>query len=310
MVTAIVDTLSVDSISESATATDLLKIAGLDFSVSTRTLTTSDGIVVPNKLAVVRDDNSSVLGVVGRRYVPVQNRHAFNFLDSLVDRHELQYCKAGAFRGGAKVWMQVKLPEVIRVRQTDDLVDQYLLLCNTFDGSTALRVLFTPIRVICENSLNLALRRGTSLGVSIRHQGDLATKIRETQEVLGLAGAYFAEAHQGINRLAGHSMTSEQVKTYFETLYPDPDDAESSRVRPTRERLSQLFEEGMGQDIPGIKHTAWAAYNAVTEWVDHHRPTRAAVPTERANRRMDSAWFGSGAKLKSDAWELAIALAG
>lgn len=298
-----------ETVGFSATAVDLLKSANLDFSVSTRTLQTSDGLVVPNKMAIVRDDNDSVLGVVGRRYVPVQNRHAFEFLDSLVDGHELQYRKAGAFRGGAKVWMQVKLPGAIRVRQSDDLVDQYLLLCNTFDGSTALRVLFTPIRVACENSLNLALRQGTNLGVSIRHQGDLKSKIRETQEVFGLAGTYFREAKDGFDRLAGYEMSSEKVRGYFDALYPDPKDGENSRARATRDRLHQLFDEGLGQDITGIRHTAWAAYNAVTEWVDHHRPTRAALPSERENARMNSAWFGSGARLKAEAWKRALEMA-
>jgi hypothetical protein len=157
--------------------------------------------------------------------------------------------------------------------------------------------------------MNLALREGRNQGISILHKGDLASKIREAQRVLGLAERFYDDAAAKIDILASHYPTVDQVQRYFESLYPDPSDADNSRAKRVRETLTGIFDTGVGLDMPEIKGTTWAAFNAVTEWVDHHRPTRAANPTDRASRRLESAWFGSGARLKAKAWSQALSLA-
>jgi phage/plasmid-like protein (TIGR03299 family) len=291
------------------TVDELLAASRLDYPVRLAAVRTDDGTPVPHKRAVIREDTGGVLGVVGKNYVPVQNSQAFLFLNELVRDGSLYAHRAGSFRGGARVWVQAKLPSTIRVRQSDDLVDEYLLLCNTFDGSSALRILFTPVRIVCENSLNLAIRRGMGQGISIRHRGNLASKIQETRRVLGMATEFFDDASERINRLAAHSPSSAQLEGYFQSLYPDPDQGDKAKASGVRHRLMDLFETGKGMDIPAVRHSTWAAYNAVTEWVDHHRPTRASSPAQRATQRLDSAWFGSGAALKAKAWNLALDMA-
>ncbi|MCH7688432.1 MAG: DUF945 domain-containing protein, partial [Planctomycetes bacterium] len=183
------------------------------------------------------------------------------------------------------------------------------LLSNSHDGSTALRVFYTPIRVVCQNTLSMAESKGRGQGVSILHKGDLTTKIQEAQRVLGLAERFYDDVAEKINFLANHNPTSEQLQHYFEALYPDPVDASNIRVKNIREKLTHLYDTGIGMDIPEIRHSSWAALNAVTEWIDHHRPTRAPDPTTRLSRRLNSAWFGSGARLKSEAWKLALEMA-
>jgi len=97
--------------------------------------------------------------------------------------------------------------------------------------------------------------------------------------------------------------------SYFEALYPDPADGSNSRARNVRDTLYNLFERGKGQEIPAIRHSSWAAFNAVTEFVDHHRSTRGRTDHERGSNRLDSAWFGSGNRLKQHAFRLALDMA-
>lgn len=292
-----------------ATAEEAIAAAGLDYEVTLTDVATVDGLMVPKTKAVVRYDNQTVLGVVSDRYVPVQNRQAFGFLDAVVADGGLRYHTAGALGQGERVFLLAKLPGHIRVRDTDDIVDKYLLLSNAHDGSAALRTAFTPVRVICSNTLSMALRGARGRGVSIRHNGNLAAKIEEAQRVLGLATKFYDDAQAKIDRLASVSPTGVQLDAYFASLYPDPQDgADSGRAKQTREKLHALFEGGIGHDIPGIKDTWWCAYNAVTEMLDH-RAYRGKTEAERASNRLQSIWWGTAAKVKEQAWEAVLDLA-
>lgn len=294
---------------EPATAEEAIEAAGLNYRVELRSLATNDGIPVPKRKAVVRTDSNQVLGVVGASYQPIQNYQCFGFLDCVVADGRLRYHTAGALGQGEKVWMLAKLPGEIRIKESEDVTEQYLLLSNSHDGSSSLRVFFTPIRVVCANTLGMAERRGKGQGVSVMHKGNLAAKIGEAQEILGLAKRFYDDLDGHIHRLANHYPSREQLNRYFESLYPDSDLGKTRRARNVRAELFRLFENGRGMDIPETKLTTWAAFNAVTEYVDHHRSTRGKTETERASKRLKSAWFGSGARLKSEAWRLALEMA-
>ena len=146
----------------------------------------------------------------------------------------------------------------------------------------------------------MAERRGRGQGASIMRKGNLEAKILEAQQILGLARRFFDDAAAVIDRLASHSPTSAQLAAYFGELYLDPQEGkENTRAVNTRSNLQRLFEEGVGHDQPGVKGTTWAAYNAVTEYVDHVRTARGRDDCDRTSRRLDSIWFGSGARLKA-----------
>ncbi len=134
-------------------------------------------------------------------------------------------------------------------------------------------------------------------------------EFKSAQHVLGLAAQFYDSVQTKANLLASHYPSREQIDTYFKTLYPDPPTGNKKRSQNIRNRLVHLFESGIGQDIPQVRHTTWAALNAVTEYVDHHRPSRAPTLSQRSQNRLVSAWFGSGARLKSKAWDLALDLA-
>ncbi len=292
-----------------ATAAEAIEVAGLNYRAELVPMLTEDGIVIPNRNAVVRDDTREVLGVVGNSYIPIQNGGCFSFLDAVVAEGSVRYHTAGALGKGERIWLLAKLPGHIQVKSTEDVTEKFLLLHNSHNGSSALRVFFTPIRVVCANTLAIAQRKGRGQGIAIQHKGDLAAKVRQAQKVLGLANRFYDDVQVKVDILASHYPTSVELKGYFEALYPDPPDGRNKRAENIRAELVRLFEEGKGQDIPGIRHSTWAAYHAVTEWVDHYRTTRTRNPEERASRRLQSLWFGSGARLKANAWDLALEMA-
>jgi phage/plasmid-like protein (TIGR03299 family) len=260
--------------------------------------------------AVVRTDSKEVLGVVGNSYQPIQNHQCFGFLDSVVADGQINYHTAGALGSGERIWMLAKLPKTIRITGSDDITEQFLLLSNSHNGGSSLRVFFTPIRVVCANTLGAAERRGRKQGVSIHHRGDLnVAKVGEAQKILGLASRFYDDLESKINHLANVSLTNAQLESYFKQLYPDPIETKSNRTKNVRAELTRLFEEGLGQDIPQIRHSAWAAFNAVTEYIDHHRSTRGKSESDIRSNRLKSAWFGSGAQMKCRAWDLAMDLA-
>ena len=294
---------------EPATAQEAITAAGLDYLAKLQAIQTVDGTPIPQRKAVVRSDSGGILGVVGNSYVPVQNHQAFGFLDAVVADGGLRYHTAGALGAGERVWMLAKLPDEIRVKNSDDITEKFLLLSNSHDGSSSLRVYFTPIRVVCSNTLAIAASNGRGQGVSIIHKGDLSAKVRQAQEVLGLAKQFYEGVEFQINRLASHYPSLRQLEEYFREVYPDAPEGESSRTKNVRQEMLRLFEHGIGHDMPEIRHSTWTALNAVTEYVDYYRSTRGTTVSARASNRLESAWFGSGARLKERAWELALKMA-
>jgi phage/plasmid-like protein (TIGR03299 family) len=298
----------------SATSDVALEAAGLDWTVGLQDMVTTAGLKVPMGQAVVREDTGEVLGMVGRRWKPVQNREAFGFLDSLVGDHQLEYETAGALGRGERVWMMARLPKELRVAGTDDVTRPYLLLTNWHDGFGSLRCFFTGVRVVCQNTLNMASsKKALASGIAIRHTGDLSSKIDEARRVLGIAAKFFDEVEADMNRLAAAAIGREQVIRYFEGIFPDPAKPAEQKVAArnaveTRAELVRLFEHGAGADLRGVRHTYWTAYNAVTEYVDHVVRARTRELThEDRESRLASVWFGNGAAVKGKAWEAAMA---
>ena len=294
---------------EPANAELAIQAAGLDYQVELQEMTTPRGSVVPGRKAVVRSDTDDVLGVVSDSYTTIQNHECFSFLDSIVSAGELKYHTAGALGKGEKVWMLAKLPGEIRLKDSEDVTEQYLLLSNSHDGRSALRVFFTPIRVVCANTLGAAERRGQGSGVSIVHKGDIRSRAAEARDLLGLASKFYSQTAELANVLASYYPTKNELDRYFEQLYPDRDAGSSARAKNVRAQLMHLFEHGRGQQIPETRLTAWSAFNAVTEFVDHYRSCRGDSELSRRANRLNSAWFGSGVELKAQAWAAALDMA-
>jgi len=292
-----------------ATAAEAITAAGLDYTVDLQPLRTISDLHVPRRKAVVRSDTRQVLGVVSKGYTPIQNRECFNFMDQLAACDEVAYHTAGALGKGERVWLLAKLPNSIRVRGSDDQIDPFLLLSNSHDGSSALRCFFTSIRVCCANTWNLAHRQHRGEGIAIRHRGNLTSRVNEARQVLGLARRQFEQLAEKVDFLAGHAPNQTRLNEYFGALFPDPDGRHPARAQNVRMTLNRLFEDGMGADIPQTRHMAFAAFNAITEYIDHHKTTRGRDEADRTSKRIESSLFGAGADLKVRAFDLALRLA-
>lgn len=290
------------------TAQECLELGGLDFEVVKTPIFLPDGQGVPGYSAIVRTDRmkDNVMGVVGKDYTPVQNADAFRFFDSFVSRDEAMYHTAGSLRGGRRVWLLAKLPSDILVKG-QDLVEEYLLLSNSHDGSSGVQIKLTNIRVVCQNTLTAALR-GKGLAYSIRHTSGVQGAIDQAAKVMGLASKYNAELAEAFNRMADVQVKQDDIRQFldrcFQASVSTEDKEASARARNQREAVEMLIEVGAGTELPGVRGTVWGLYNAVTEYSDHRK-------YGSADTRLDSAWFsGSGQTLKQTAFNEAMKLAG
>lgn len=285
-----------------ATASEAMEAARLDYTVVKRPMKAiingrqySD---VPNAFATVRTDTNQVLGVVGARYEPVQNSDAFNFFDPLVDRDEAIYHTAGVLGRGEKIWLLAKLPDYIKVGPKKDPVEKFVLLYNSHDGSSHIRVKMTPIRVVCNNTLTAALS-GTESEVRIKHTQSAQDKLQEAHQILGLTNQLYAQLDFIFNRMALRKVTGSQLVEYVKTLIPDNPQAENNtRTENMRNHIISLHDTV--QDASMHRGNLFGAFNAVTEFVDHYGGSKDA------SKQLRSIWFGgSGEQLKRKAYQLA-----
>lgn len=284
-----------------ATAAEAIEAAGLGFTVEKMKLRTeSPDLPVENHFATVRTDTLDVLGVVGSRYCLIQNKDAFTTFDALVGEGEAIYHTAGVLGKGERIWLLAKLPDYIRVNG-GDVVEKYLLLTNSHDGSGPVRVKLTPIRVVCENTLALALG-GTEQEVRIRHTAQAEAKLKTAHEILGLTNKLYAELDHIFNCMSEKRIGGKALVEYVKTIFPAISDSENrSRITQTREKVLELAETGRGAELS--KGTVWGAYNAVTEFVDHYRMTSVSDAAG-----LKSMWFGTGERIKKQAFKVAVGM--
>jgi phage/plasmid-like protein (TIGR03299 family) len=281
-----------------ATAAEAIVAAGLDYTIRKLELKTKmPELDVQDHFATVRTDTNEVLGVVGSRYEPIQNKDAFTLFDSLVGEGEAIYHTAGALGKGERIWLMAKLPDYIRIND-NDIVEKFLLLTNTHDGSSTVRVKLTPIRVVCQNTLSLALS-GTEQEVSIRHTHQATGKLKLAHQILGLSNSLYKELEGIFNRMQQTKMTPSSMNYYLRKLFPDAETVQrSTRREQIRQKVLELSETGIGAEMS--KGTLWGAYNGVTEYVDHWR-----IGSKNESSRLNSMWFGSGEGIKKEAFTVA-----
>jgi len=283
-------------------AEEAIQAAGLNWKVQKQPIFTphrgqKNMEEVPGFSAVVRKDKRRVLGVVGKTWQPLQNCDAFQFFDPFITAEVAQFHAAGSLKEGQMVWVLAKLKADPMTVVKGDEVEKFLLLSNSHDGKAAVNVRFTPVRVVCWNTLSMAESDDASPFLRIRHAGNLRQTMKRVQQVVDVTNRTFAATLEQYRWLAKRQVGN--IHRYVLDVLQVPDDAE----KPPRalDNIIELFENGRGQENPMVRGTYWAGYNAITEWVDHQRG--------RDGTRLAAAWYGEGRRIKQRALGLATDLA-
>ncbi len=300
------------------TAQDMLRHAGLDWTVSKKPLLVDLGgaAVKPfnTHVALYRDDVGIVLGVASPRYQPIQNTQAADVVDALVAEGGAHVEVAGALGQGERCWMLSHIPgefEVVR----GDAVRPYFLLAWGHDGKHGLAGRLTPIRVVCNNTLTAAgfgkgQRWSASADIYVRHYGDSKLRIEAARDALGLVRRQVEATAAVYRAMAARSLDRQETSEYFGAAFPAPaSEAEEyeeklARWNAHQQRLLALYEAGAGAAT--ARGTLWGAYNAVTEWVDHEYPVLQSGAVSQV--RQQSVLFGHYAEVKRRAFDRALAL--
>lgn len=278
------------------TSEEAIKFAGLDYTVEKRPLFTFDNdgftssqqqtetipnIPVPNYYANTRTDSQQVLGVVGKDYHIVQNREAFSFFDSILeDNRDIRYETAGALGKGERIFITAKLPDYIKVGK-DDLIEQYLFLTTSHDGYGSITAAFTPVRIVCENTLNAAINRQQN-AIKIRHTANAVDRLKQAHRLMGMTNQLAIEMEQVFNHWSKISISDAQVRKLIElAMAPGENVLTSLRDKKFHELSSHyisivdnVFEYAMSapsQQQATTKGTVFGAYNAVTGYFQNVR---------------------------------------
>ena len=263
---------------------------------------------IPDTYATVRTDTDSVLGIVGSMYQVLQNAEAFDFMDELIDTGDVRYESAGSLKDGRVVWLLARLTNQDAEVVPGDVQVPYLLLSNSHDGSTAVRIQPTFVRVVCWNTLSLSLkekRRG-SAQFSIRHVGDIRARVEEARKVIGMVREGFAAYIDTAKDLARTEVSEDRLATYMQALFPQAfKDNASTRAKNVVKEILRSFAQDPRQNLQGIQRSAWSALQAVTQYYDHERNVQGRTAIDKGQARLHGAWFGDQATGKAKAFEQA-----
>lgn len=276
------------------TAAEALKASGLDWEVEKVPVFVQDGDdyrKVPRQFVIQRKTDGQAYGTVGSSYKPLQNADAFSFFDNLVDSGEAKYETAGSLSEGKVVWIMSKIPEGIQVGGVDP-VDVYLLLTNRHDGQGSITAAVTPVRVVCWNTLNIALR-GTKRAWKVRHVGTMDGKLAEAREALELTFKYTNEFGQMADQLIDQPYTSRRLHTLLDRFAEERKMGDSAR-QGLHDGVGDLFQ---GESLANVTGTKWAAFNAITEYFEHTRKHGR----KNLETRLGHSWFGDQRTIRQDA---------
>ncbi|TAM97138.1 MAG: DUF945 domain-containing protein [Chitinophagaceae bacterium] len=274
------------------TSAEAIKHAGLDYQVEKRNLITDsvnekeDGIIlpelkVPDYFATVRSDTQAVLGVVGKDYQIVQNKDAFSFFDAIVGGEEgILYETAGALGKGERIFITAKLPGYINVGSSD-LIEKYLFLTTSHDGSGSIMAAFTPIRIVCNNTLTAALRH-CSNAIKIRHTSNAKERLEQAHKVMGISNRLSTELEGIFNQWAKVSIQDNEVRKLIQSAMTPSKEVWKKIQEGNEENLSaafkntceEVFAYGMlneTQQMATTKGTLFGAFNAITGYFQNVR---------------------------------------
>ena len=268
---------------------DAIVAAGLDWEVGLKDLQTVDGVPVSHR-ATYRKSDGSILGVVGPRYTPLQNKDAFAWFQPFLDADECSIHTAGSLHYGQKVWVLAQLNRDNSEIVSGDEVCKFILLSNSHDGTTAIRVGYTPIRVVCVNTLAFAHNNTNSKLIRIRHTRSSQKNLESVRDIMDNINAEFEATAEQYRFLAGKNFNQADINKYVKVVLgidKTPDEDIKTRTRNIMDEIMSRIE-GPKQSAANVRGTWWAAYNGFNEYLNYAKG-------RTTDNRLDSLWFGVNA---------------
>lgn len=288
-------------VSNDMSAYEMMEAAQLNWSVKKQPMyfmpNEDKGVLVEDKMLLIREEDNKQLDVVSRTWHPVQNQAAFDFFYDWVEEGNMEMHTAGSLKDGKLVWVLAKINETFEVLR-NDIVEGYLLFTNPHQFGHSVNVRFTPIRVVCNNTLQLALGSNNNNSISVDHTKQFDA--HAVKDALGLSRQAMTVYGDKAKYLARTPATNEAVDNYLRELFPltkyqeEKGDTRSRRARQVR----RLYHQGTpGSEL--AKETWWDAFNTVTYAYDHKFGNNNAA-------RMQSSWYGTASNAKQEALSKAI----
>lgn len=307
------------------TTAEAMVAAGLNWTVDMVPVMTDDGTMCRGFKAVQRSTDGRVLGVL-KDYTPLQNHEAFSFFDPFLASGEASLETAGSLRDGQRIWIMAKLNRDPISIVGSDTVDKYLFLSNSHDGSLAVSCGFTPVRIVCANTLAMAHGDVRTKSLRVKHSANVKANVDAIRDIVNTANQAFEATADQYRLLARSDIHAADVEKYVEQVFrpqgnaaPESDDATVARLLGKQESddatvarllgkpralepIQKLLETGRGAQLPGARGTLWGIYNATTEYLQHERGNDAAA-------RFDSAMLGQGKATNDRALAVALKMA-
>ena len=283
------------------TPEQMLYEAGLDWSVEKipAFAEVNGEKVAVGKSALVRSSDSKVLDVVGDDWNPVQNAEAFGFFADFVSEGNMEMHTAGSLKGGQMVWALAKVKDESFELFGNDRIDSYLLFSNPHMYGKSIDVRFTPIRVVCNNTLTLSLNKGSKNSVKVSHRTQFNAE--QVKETMGIASSKLNQYKEMSQYISSKRFTEDTKIEYLEKLFPVLGEAKRKERSKGAQGVLDILDTQPGAQYG--EGTFWQLFNGVTYYVDHEMG-------RTADNRMNAAWFGSGVKKKQDALALAVEMVG
>jgi len=263
------------------TAKEAIEYGGMDFTVEKQRLFTERGIDVPNYFANVREDNRDVLGLVGNDYTIIQNREVFSFFDQIVGQGQVIYETAGCLGKGGVIFVTGKLPKQI-VIGSDSPIDNYLVLCSSHDGSMAITAFFTPVRVVCQNTLNASFNNNTNR-VYIKHTQNVKERFVEAAKMMGIHSAYLDNLEAAFKLMYDKRVSDQDMKSIVTRAFLSKEEIKtlaltgnvelSTRKTNMLDGVVKYYHQA--SEIESIRGTAFGIYNAVAGYFQNVKNFRS-----------------------------------
>lgn len=256
-------------VEEAMTSKEALELSGLNWTIESLPVFDVRGNEIKGYKANTRNSDNKVMGIVSNRYTIVQNSEAFEFTDALVGEG-VTYETAGSLFGGKKIWLLAKMPERYIV---GDKFEPYICFTNNHEGKGAVRACMTPVRVVCNNTLNLALS-GAQRAWSTPHRGDVQSRLEEARQTLQMADEYMKHLEETADKLANAKMSDAEIEVTLGKMFELPKDATERQKQTVQNAKDEILVCMIRPDIAQFLNTKYGFINAVSDYVGHSAPIR------------------------------------